>query len=258
MKVNDHHVSFNITGCPAEYRLVYNPDEDFEYNETVKVLINAGNIKAQTMGTKTYVFYIESNGSDNNGTITSIEIDFPYEENEHIRTDMPISFAVRYTNLEIKPQDIIVKLDNIIMPYTVRQIPQGYHISLNILKYDIPVYHKPVTVVIEIGDKYSFTQKLIISSPAPSVREVKVYPNPWKPDIGCDRIYFAPLPEMTHIRIFDISGEQIIERMLKFKGIWMWNMKDEEGRDVAPGLYIYLVKDKTRYTTATGKILIIR
>lgn len=56
-------------------------------------------------------------------------------------------------------------------------------------------------------------------------------------------IIFDNLTEGAEIKIFNLAGEFVCE--LKGTGKIPWDAKNESGKEVASGVYIYLVTDKT-------------
>lgn len=85
---------------------------------------------------------------------------------------------------------------------------------------------------------------------------VKVYPIPFKPIRWDSEIIFDGLPQNTTIRIYDISGSLIKEIENITIGTYGWDVKDAYGKDVASGIYIYIVT--CDWMKKIGKIAIIR
>ncbi len=84
-----------------------------------------------------------------------------------------------------------------------------------------------------------------------------VYPNPYKPPEGHTEITFSELTENVRIRIFTISGELIIDRQITGQSSWVWDGKNERGKAVARGIYIYLITN-SEGGKKIGKIAIIK
>ncbi|MBU0699690.1 hypothetical protein KKE26_00085 [bacterium] len=188
-----------------------------------------------------------------------------YPDNAPVWTDSIISFDLADDSSDIATQSIHAIMDNINQPIIIEKISdRNYHITFRITTPNIPMYNKEMLVQIEAsddaGNKMStFERRFLVSSRTLSLENVIAYPNPWQPNSGSDMVCFSPLPREVEIKIFDISGENIREACLSLsEGIWAWNLQDNEGNDVAPGLYLYLIKDRERHTTLTGKILIVR
>jgi len=95
------------------------------------------------------------------------------------------------------------------------------------------------------------------SFPASSLRDVKVYPNPFKPDKGHDKITFEGLENNVTIRIYKITGELVYEKEHSATdGYEYWSVTNVYGRPLASGVYIYVIEGSGE--KAIGKIAIIR
>ncbi|MFH1860735.1 MAG: hypothetical protein ABH870_06975 [bacterium] len=191
--------------------------------------------------------------------------DNSYPDNALVWTDSIISFDLADDSSAIATQSIHAIMGNINQPITIEKISdRNYHITFRITTPNIPMYDKEMLVQIEASDNAgnkmpTFERRFLVSSRTLSVENIIAYPNPWQPNSGSDMVCFSPLPREVEIKIFDISGENIREACLSLsEGIWAWNLQDNEGNDVAPRLYLYLIKDRERHTTFTGKILIVR
>ncbi|MCK4666085.1 SBBP repeat-containing protein [Candidatus Dependentiae bacterium] len=91
---------------------------------------------------------------------------------------------------------------------------------------------------------------------AENLKDVFVYPNPWKPETGEDSIIFAKLTVNSYIKIYTISGELLIE--LKPDNInYPWNLKTEAGKSVASGVYLYVISND-KGEKRIGKFVIIK
>jgi len=91
---------------------------------------------------------------------------------------------------------------------------------------------------------------------------VYIYPNPYKP--GSGGIYDAPyltfknLTSRVTIRIFNIALEHIATIEKDSQNIeYQWEPKNDAGRVISSGLYIYYITDPGGHTTK-GKFTIIR
>ncbi len=95
---------------------------------------------------------------------------------------------------------------------------------------------------------------------------VKVVPNPYRvinpqeTDLTSRMIKFTHLPEICTIKIFNVSGE-LIKTLLhdnnsQIESEERWNLRSEEDREVAPGLYFYHLDSKLG--SKIGKFVIIK
>lgn len=95
----------------------------------------------------------------------------------------------------------------------------------------------------------------LIGKRAPvNLDNVYVYPNPYKPDYGINYITFANLTSDAKIKIFNIAGE-LVDSFDNKNGDTeeRWELP----KDIASGVYIYLVTDKNG-NKKIGKFAIIK
>lgn len=87
--------------------------------------------------------------------------------------------------------------------------------------------------------------------------QLKVYPNPFKPSLGHTSVLFMNLPELDSIKIFTLTGELVTE-IEEQTGIRAeWNGKNDSGKEVASGVYFYLVASE-KGEKKTGKIAVVK
>ena len=98
----------------------------------------------------------------------------------------------------------------------------------------------------------------LLSEPpvSPTLQDIKVYPNPFRPLKGHKGVIFNGLTD-AKIRIFTITGELIREGQVIGEGYWLWDGKNENGEEVARGIYIYLITDNAG-NKKVGKIAVIK
>ncbi len=89
--------------------------------------------------------------------------------------------------------------------------------------------------------------------------DLVVYPNPFKPDKSVNNtIKFINLPDEVTLRIFNIAGQKVYKKdYADTRGGIEWDGKNNNGRSVASGFYIYLLEDEDG-ETERGKISVLR
>lgn len=92
----------------------------------------------------------------------------------------------------------------------------------------------------------------------PTWPQVKVYPNPFISSLGHEKITFESLGiEGGRINIYTLSG-RFIRNIDNIENIFAyWNGKDENGKSVASGVYIFVVYTEEN-AKQVGKIAIVR
>ena len=100
--------------------------------------------------------------------------------------------------------------------------------------------------------------------PIDDLDNISVVPNPYivfsdfDQGVGNHNLRFTRLPLKCIITIYTINGELVrtIYHEETFDGNEVWDLKNEAGLEVAPGLYIYVVE--TDNATKIDKFAIIR
>ena len=99
---------------------------------------------------------------------------------------------------------------------------------------------------------------LLLFAPFGLLKDLKVYPNPFRPSEGHTRIVFDKLTPDARIRIFALSGELVANSGgLRGEEMWVWDAKNREERKLARGIYIYLVTN-SQGEKKIGKIAVVK
>lgn len=91
------------------------------------------------------------------------------------------------------------------------------------------------------------------------------FPNPYRPGIGNEHQYiiFEPLsPETKEIMIFTTAGVLVYNKYLDRddvqQGRFSWEVINNNNRELASGLYIYIIKGEGGRKIQSGKLAVIR
>jgi len=99
---------------------------------------------------------------------------------------------------------------------------------------------------------------LLLFAPFGLLKDLKVYPNPFRPSEGHTRIFFDRLTPDARICIFTLSGELVANSgELRGEEMWVWDVKNREGERVARDIYIYLVTN-SQGEKKIGKIAVVK
>jgi hypothetical protein len=139
----------------------------------------------------------------------------------------------------------------------------GFSISVEPKDLDNPTFDSFAPVV---GLLSTPSQPMVTSTS--TLNNIRIYPNPFKPydgdpDTGIpydgsanSGIIFDNLTENCTIKIFNLAGE-LVDELSGITGKAQWDAKNKKGKEVASGVYIYLITDKDG-RKATGKFAIVR
>ena len=139
----------------------------------------------------------------------------------------------------------------------------------------------PETTMVRISDpkfgKYSqnMTRVMPQSTPAQTLDDVYVVPNPYKGDAAWDleetdfeptgrRIKFFNLPRRATIKIYSLAGDHVktIEHddatTTEEDGVTSWNLISKNNQDTVSGIYLYHVINDDTGQEKIGKFVIIR
>jgi hypothetical protein len=90
------------------------------------------------------------------------------------------------------------------------------------------------------------------SGPTTDLQRVAVVPNPFRAAEAWDspgghEVHFTHLPAMATIKIYTVSGELVaqLEHRDNVRDFERWNLKNQDGHDVASGIYMYRVEAGT-------------
>ena len=122
------------------------------------------------------------------------------------------------------------------------------------------------------ADRYEYsTQSARVNPAAADLGRIRVYPNPYvtanpqeptnpfNEGRGERRITFTHLPDRCTIRIYNVRGELVdtIERNSQINdGAENWDLRSDDGLNVAYGVYLYHVESP--YGEMTGRFAVIK
>jgi hypothetical protein len=99
----------------------------------------------------------------------------------------------------------------------------------------------------------------LFASVSYDLSSVHVYPNPFKPNSGLNHtnINFIDIPDWVRIRILNLAGDVVFDKEISATGgSYAWDAKNNNGEDLASGIYIYYIISKQ--DNKKGKLAIIR
>jgi len=94
----------------------------------------------------------------------------------------------------------------------------------------------------------------IVKGVVKDLREIIVYPIPFR-SAKHTEIYFKGIGKQAEIRIFNIFGE-LVRRIDNVDQETTWDIRNDFGRKVSSGIYIYIITNKEG--KRTGKLAIIK
>ncbi len=105
------------------------------------------------------------------------------------------------------------------------------------------------------GVEMDRAQEISLIRSVNDLQHLVVYPQPVRPQNK--RLIFAKLPQNTQIQIFALNGKRIRSfRKVNEAGGVIWDLRDENGRQVHSGIYFY--RAEYRGKERIGKLVIVR
>lgn len=102
------------------------------------------------------------------------------------------------------------------------------------------------------ADNIAWTDPINFSA----IPKIHVYPNPYSAANGDPGVIFTNIPQNSDITISTVSGNNIKHVDNVGPNDWLWDTKNNNGDDVAPGVYLYFVDYNDG--SASGKVIITR
>ena len=168
MTVNGSPVPPSISGTSAAYALSYNPPVDFDYNQTVSVVVDASDLNGNAMATDAYSFT----------TGPAPDTTSPYATNRSpapgatgVAINTSITLEVRDAGVGVDQSSVTMQVNGSPVTPSISGTPAAYTVSYN-PPMDF-VYDQTVSVVVDASDLngnamatdvYSFT-----TGPAPDM-----------------------------------------------------------------------------------------
>jgi len=168
----------------------------------------------------------------------------PPPPNSNVGKLIPTLFAAR---IWMYPQ--VVYNGKIIIRIPYKDLPQSIKKErLVIARYDeqsglwVPLNSDVYNNYVE-GETYHLSIFQIMELlPSYDISNIKIYPNPYRPNSSLGKMSFSNMPPKTEIYIYTITGDLIIKKVADENGFIQWDGKNSSGRDVASGVYIVLFK----------------
>lgn len=158
---------------------------------------------------------------------------------------------LKSTNIGVRlynfPVTVFKNAVTITIPYQLSQVPPG----LDPKKFILAVYSEssgmwlPLISVSDTvnhkvsGKTYHFSLFQIMElTPGANLSNIKIYPNPYKPNTHFGYMNFTNMPPHTKIKIYTITGELVRKLKANESGMTYWDALNENKEKVATGIYI--------------------
>jgi hypothetical protein len=269
MTVNETPVSPTVSGNPQNYKLEYDPPQNFSAGDTVRVSFAAQDLSfpPNVMPRENYFFAVQEQLPDLAATsLRPVGTLFVGLQGEAVG-EMMNSGSIEVN----RAFNVLFRVDGGTQKDTTfSKLAAGERVTLRLpLRFQTTGAHE-VELVIDAGDNIrevteaNNSQKLVVQiSQAPAIASrLIVRPNPFTPnnDGFNDQVEFdyAGLGlRNPSLQIFDTNGIAVWSNNSPAAGRFTWNGRDDRGREVIPGVYLYSLRDRGN-NVANGYVVVAR
>lgn len=258
-----------ITGGPQDYRLEYDPPQDFAPGDTIKVSVTAQDLSfpPNVVPAENYAIVIQQALPDLAVTnLRPVGVLFVGLQGAVVgevmntgRVDASRTFNVQFRVDGGTQKDT-----------TFSQLAAGARMTLSMpLHFQTTGTHE-IELIIDAGDNIqevteaNNSQKLVVQiSRAPAIAScLVVRPNPFTPneDGFNDQVeidYAGLSLRNPSLQIFDANGILVWSNNGPSAGRFTGNGRDDHGREAVPGVYLYSLRDQGN-SVASGYVVVAR
>ncbi len=165
------------------------------------------------------------------------------------------------------PPTLVLKAITITLPYRVSDLPPGTDRSKLVLAlYDeghgvwvpLPSVSDAANNRVIAQTWHLSTFQIMQATPQTGLGNIKIYPNPYRPNSVSDVMHFTNMTPYARVRIYTFLGELVRELKADVNGMAAWDGLNSAGRKVASGVYIAFVQTKDRKTDKSFKVAVER
>jgi spore coat polysaccharide biosynthesis protein SpsF (cytidylyltransferase family) len=269
MTVNETPVSPTVSGNPQNYKLEYDPPQNFSAGDTVRVSFTAQDLSfpPNVMPRENYFFVVQEQLPDLAATsLRPVGTLFVGLQGEVVGEIMNTG------SIEVnRAFNVLFRVDGGTQKDTTfSKLAAGECATLRLpLRFQTTGTHE-IELIVDAGDNIrevteaNNSQKLVVQiSQAPAIASrLIVRPNPFTPnnDGFNDQVEFdyAGLGlRNPSLQIFDANGIAVWSSNSPAAGRFRWNGRDDRGREVIPGVYLYTLRDQGN-NVASGYVVVAR
>ena len=165
------------------------------------------------------------------------------------------------------PPTLVLKAITITLPYRLSDLPAGTDRSKLILAlYDeghgvwvpLPSVSDTANNRVIAQTWHLSTFQIMQATPQSGLGNVKIYPNPYRPNSVSDVMHFTNMTPYARVKIYTFLGELVRELKADVNGMAAWDGLNGDGRKVASGVYIAFVQTKDKKTDKSFKVAVER
>lgn len=165
------------------------------------------------------------------------------------------------------PSTLVLKPITITIPYRPADLPPGTDRARLVLALldETNALWVPLSSVSDtannrvIGQTWHLsTFQIMQAHPEAGLSDVKVYPNPYRPNSVSDVMHFTNMTPYARVRIYTFLGELVREIKADGNGMAHWDGLNRAGLKTASGVYIAFVQTKDKKSSKSFKVAVER
>ena len=165
------------------------------------------------------------------------------------------------------PPVLVRSAITITMPYRISDLPAGAEQTQLILALfdEANALWIPLPSVSDTANNRVISQtwhlstfQLMQASPEAGLSDVKIYPNPYRPNSVSDVMHFTNMTPHARVRLYTFLGELVRELKADVNGMAHWDGLNSAGRKAASGIYIAFIQSKDKKSSKSFKVAIER
>lgn len=165
------------------------------------------------------------------------------------------------------PPTLVLGAITLTLPYRLSDLPPGTDRSRLILAlYDeghgvwVPLPSVSETVNNRvIGQTWHLsTFQLMEAVSETGLSNVKIYPNPYRPNSVSDVMHFTNLTPFAKVKLYTFLGELVRDLKADVNGMAYWDGLNSDGRKVASGVYIAFISTSDKKSSKSFKVAVER
>jgi len=165
------------------------------------------------------------------------------------------------------PPTLVLSAITITLPYRLSDLPLGPDTGKLVLAYFDTTHSVwvPLPSVSDVAHHQVIAQtwhlstfQLMQATPEATLSEVKIYPDPYRPNSVSEVLHFTNMPPYAKVKIYTFLGELVREIKADINGMAHWDGFNASGRETASGVYIAFIRTADGKTSRSYKVALER
>jgi hypothetical protein len=177
---------------------------------------------------------------------------------------IPTGIGISLTHF---PPTLVLNAITVTIPYRPGDLPAGIDRARLILAlYDeahavwVPLPSVSDTANNRVAGQtwHLSTFQIMQSLPETGLGDVKIYPNPYRPNSVSDVMHFTNMPALAKVKLYTFLGELVRTLKADVNGMAHWDGLNDDGRKAASGVYIAFIQTKGKTASRSFKVALER